>query len=603
MSPKFYQPVLILLSALLVLALLVQPIAAQAAAPRATQAAQVQTDLLNEDFSDNSAGWTLGTEWQIGSATASPPPAFGNPDPGADHTPTGDNGVAGVLIGGNTSTILHPYYYLTSPVINANFPGAVTLEFYRWLNSDYTPYMNNQVEVWDGSAWVAIWQSGGSPGITDNAWNLQTYDLTPYKNAALQVRFGYTIGQAGVYIVSSWNIDDVRIFTPNTAPTANDEPYSLSEDNQVDVPAPGVLSNDSDPESDPLTAVLDSGPTNGSLDFNPDGSFIYTPTLNYYGGDSFTYYAFDGQANSNIATVYLLISPVNDAPVAVADAYTTTEDTPLEIAAPGLLANDSDTEGQPLTAELVTFAEQGGIVIVLDGAFVYTPDPDYNGLDTFTYRANDGQLDSNVVTVTLTVNPVNDAPLVDAGADQAATEGQSVSFSGNFADPGLLLDIVTASAVTWDFGDGASMTGTLTPTHAYADDSLYTTVTLVVTDELGAVGSDWLVVTVANVAPVLAPLADASLNLGDPFTLALTFSDPGLLDAHTVVIAWGDGLTETLELAPGLLSLDLSHTYAAEGSFPVTITVTDEDGDIGSAAFTVNVARTSFFIHLPVILK
>ncbi len=166
---------------------------------------------FTETFASNAAGWTLDTEWQIGSATASVGGAVGNQDPAADHTATSDNGIAGVVIGGYPAKVLHGYYYLTSPPINTNVQGPVYLEYWRWLNSDYTPYMNNVIEVWNGSSWVQIWQSGPSPAIHDAAWGKFSYDLTAYKNPAMQVRWGFNIGSSGVFTVSSWNIDDVVI--------------------------------------------------------------------------------------------------------------------------------------------------------------------------------------------------------------------------------------------------------------------------------------------------------------------------------------------------------------------------------------------------------
>ena len=178
--------------------------------------------LFTEDFSDNSAGWTLGTEWQIGPAS----PSTGqytstNPDPGQDHTATSDNGVAGVVIGGNASTTLHPYYYLTSPVIDTNVSDNVSFEYWRWLNSDYTPYMQNNIQVFDGSTWNTIWESGPAPAITDDAWTYHSFDITSYKNSILQIRFGHQVGNGGVYTVSSWNIDDIAITTsPVPVPAA-----------------------------------------------------------------------------------------------------------------------------------------------------------------------------------------------------------------------------------------------------------------------------------------------------------------------------------------------------------------------------------------------
>lgn len=175
--------------------------------------------LFFEDFSDNSAGWTLDNEWQIGSAMTSAGQWVGsNPDPGLDHTPTSDNGVAGVVIGGNASTNIHPFYYLTSPVINTNVSEDVSFEYWRWLNSDYTPYMQNHIQVFDGGAWQTIWQTAGSPPVTDDAWLLQVFDISSYKNNDMRIRFGFNIGSSGVFTVSSWNVDDVLIETVSPIP-------------------------------------------------------------------------------------------------------------------------------------------------------------------------------------------------------------------------------------------------------------------------------------------------------------------------------------------------------------------------------------------------
>jgi hypothetical protein len=182
---------------------------------------------FSDGFSNNSKGWQLGNTWQIGSATASPLGASGNPDPSQDHTATSDNGVAGVFIGGNTvspGVFPGPTNFLTSPVINlSNVSGPVVLQFFRWLNSDFMPFMQNSVEVFTGSAWVRIWAS--QTAIEDAAWtNRETgqdptqFDVTVYKNANFRFRFGYQIRQVGAAIVSSWNLDDVRLVPSASCP-------------------------------------------------------------------------------------------------------------------------------------------------------------------------------------------------------------------------------------------------------------------------------------------------------------------------------------------------------------------------------------------------
>jgi hypothetical protein len=165
---------------------------------------------FEESFASNAAGWQLGTEWEIGPATASIGISLG-PDPGIDHSAGDDNGVAGVVLGGDTAPGVHPHYFLTSPPIDVSAAaGPVYLELWRWLNSDSVPFMENSIDVWNGSAWVTVWTSDDFLPITDFAWTKQVYDLTLYKNAALQVRFGYAV-VFDTFPVSGWNIDDVRL--------------------------------------------------------------------------------------------------------------------------------------------------------------------------------------------------------------------------------------------------------------------------------------------------------------------------------------------------------------------------------------------------------
>jgi len=190
-----------------------------------------------EEFSNNSQGWTFDsnspTVWEIGAATASGSSSSGfNPDPALDHSPGIENGVAGVVIGGNAPTSsVHPFKYITSPQINVSgIEGNVTLEYYRWLNSDYTPFMKNVIDVYDGSVWNRIWETGGSPGIADSEWTLQTFDITNIVDsissdpfASVQLRFGYDINSLNAISVSSWNIDDVKVFndvSPVPKPTS-----------------------------------------------------------------------------------------------------------------------------------------------------------------------------------------------------------------------------------------------------------------------------------------------------------------------------------------------------------------------------------------------
>ncbi|MEZ4297716.1 MAG: hypothetical protein R3B70_22355 [Polyangiaceae bacterium] len=165
---------------------------------------------FSEDFSDNSAGWILGTEWQIAPAKAGPNIGFAFPDPDTDHTPTADDGVAGVVIGGDPAPTPHGYYYLESPPFDtSSAAGSVVIGYYRWLNSDGHPNMHNRVDVWNGTQWITVWSSGDFHFET--SWTFQQHDLTAYKNPQMRVRFGFDMGQFAFGEFSSWNIDDILV--------------------------------------------------------------------------------------------------------------------------------------------------------------------------------------------------------------------------------------------------------------------------------------------------------------------------------------------------------------------------------------------------------
>jgi VCBS repeat-containing protein len=217
------------------------------------------------------------------------------------------------------------------------------------------------------------------------------------------------------YLLSDGTLTDtavvsITVTNVNDDPIAQNDVYTTTEDVTLSLPTLGVLDNDSDIDGDALTAVLDTNVTSGTLSLESNGAFIYTPTLNFCGTDGFTYQANDGSADSNIASVTLNVTCANDAPLAVNDAYTTTEEITLTVAAPGVLSNDSDVEGDGLTAVLHTDVVSGSLSFNSDGSFDYIPDDDFCGSDSFTYQASDVNGDSNIATVILNVTCVNDVP-------------------------------------------------------------------------------------------------------------------------------------------------------------------------------------------------
>jgi VCBS repeat-containing protein len=187
----------------------------------------------------------------------------------------------------------------------------------------------------------------------------------------------------------------------NQAPAAANDIYSTNQNTVLTVTAPGVLDNDTDGDGDTLTAVLDTTPSHGSLSLNANGSFTYTPDPGFEGNDTFTYHADDGINISNAATVTITV--LNTAPIAISDAYSTTEGAALTVPAPGVLSNDTDTDNDALTAVLDSNVTNGTLTLNANGAFTYTPAAGFVGTDSFTYHTNDGTDDSNVVTVTINI--------------------------------------------------------------------------------------------------------------------------------------------------------------------------------------------------------
>ena len=205
---------------------------------------------------------------------------------------------------------------------------------------------------------------------------------------------------------------------------ANDA-YVLDENTVLTVTAPtGVLANDTDIDGPSLLALLVGGPAHGALALNADGGLTYTPNANYSGADGFTYKANDGTLDSGVATVSLTINHVDRAPVAADDGYSLGENAVLTVAAAkGVLANDTDVDSSTLTAALVAGPAHGTLTLNANGGLSYTPNANYTGADAFTYKANDGTLDSGIATVNLTVNAVNHPPVLSGTlAGQATTD-------------------------------------------------------------------------------------------------------------------------------------------------------------------------------------
>jgi len=202
---------------------------------------------------------------------------------------------------------------------------------------------------------------------------------------------------------------------PNQAPVATDGLLTTVEDS----PASGTLGA-TDPDNNPLTYTLVSNGANGvvSMTNSATGAYTYTPNTNANGSDSFTFRANDGTVDSNVATVTVTITPVNDPPIASngsASVITGSSTT-------GTLAA-SDIDSSTLTRTIVQNATKGVVTITntTTGAFTYTANVGATGTDTFTFKASDGELDSNVATVTVTIEPVTCAAATDVTSQVSVT--------------------------------------------------------------------------------------------------------------------------------------------------------------------------------------
>jgi VCBS repeat-containing protein len=371
------------------------------------------------------------------------------------------------------------------------------------------------------------------------------------------------------------------------------------------VAKPGVLVNDTDPDGDSLKAIKVSNPSNGTLNFlKSDGSFRYTPNAGFNGTDtdSFTYKAKDGTLDSNVATVTITVKFVNDPPKAKNDSYSTDEDDVLTEPAPGVLANDTDADGDPLTAIKVDNTSNGTLTLNSDGSFTYKPNLNYNGPDSFTYMARDGTADSNVATVTITVNPVADPPIADAGPDQTVDEDITVTLGGSnsFDTEGENLsyqwDQIAGRPVSLSDPQAANPTFTAPSSVGSGGESL--TFQLTVTDEEAAQATD---TTIVNVTLPLAngpPNADAGVDqtVDEDITVTLDGSNSFDPDGDNLSYQWNQVTGPSVTLSDPTAdkpTFEAPFVESTGESFTFALTVSDTSGLQATDTTVVNVTLPS----------
>ncbi len=397
-------------------------------------------------------------------------------------------------------------------------------------------------------------------------------------------------------ILNSWSLTFVKSFT-------------VAANSSLIIGAPGVLCNDtkfnsgnySNPGS--LSAVQWSNPAHGSVTGNSDGSFSYTPTINYFGTDSFTYKANDGTFNSNAATVTIVVTSINVPPIANNDSYSISEDAVLDIAAPGVLTNDTDANGDTLTALLVAGPSHGSFMFNANGSFRYTPVLNYNGTDSFTYRTFDTKTYSATTTVNLTINPVNDSPTdINLSSTTIAENQPSGSTVGNFSTA----DIDTNDTFTYTFMTGTgsadnasfSITGNALLTNTtlnYEAKSIYN-IRVRSTDLGGSYFDKTFTIKITNIneAPTGISLSNAIIiehkAIGTTVG-TLTSIDPDGDTAFTYTLVSGTGSTDNncFTITGNTLQSAAILDYTSSNTYSIRVQTMDLGGLVYQQVFTIYV--------------
>lgn len=366
----------------------------------------------------------------------------------------------------------------------------------------------------------------------------------------------------------------ITVVAPNTKPLANDQVVSVTEDTPKAIVLTGT-----DAEGDVLVYFIVTPPTHGSL--TGSGSNItYTPTLNYTGPDNFTFRVNDGIYNSDlVGTVTINVQPVNDPPVANNQSVTVTEDV-----AKAVTLTATDVDGNPLTYTIVTPPTNG----VLSGSapnLTYTPNLNFNGSDSFTFKVNDGTVDSNIATVSLTITPVNtDPPIAD---NQSITLQEDVptpiTLTATDPDGDALTYIIVVQPLHGTLtGTGANLTYTPTLNYNGADSFTFRA-------NDGSLNSN-----IATVSITINPVGDVPVANNQSVTLAedvvtpitLVGSDPD-----------GDVLTYTILTPPAhgvLTGSGANRTYTPDLNYNGTDSFTFfvNDGTTNSNTATVSITIT-----------
>ncbi|TWU42564.1 Ig-like domain-containing protein [Novipirellula artificiosorum] len=427
--------------------------------------------------------------------------------------------------------------------------------------------------------------------IANNADGTITY--TPDANYHGSDSFTYTLadGNGGVDTGTVM----VSVTPVNDAPVAVDDDYVVDQDMSLVVPASGVLANDSDVDADTLSAAIVGDPSHGDVWLGEDGSFTYTPEDGFYGQDSFTYRVQDSSLVSDTATVTIMVNRVNSVPVANDDSYDVDEDQPINVATPGVLGNDRDDDGDPITANIISGVSHGQLNLNQDGSFNYTPEANFAGTDSFSYVANDGFGNSDQAIVTLTVNSVNDVPTAESQSIVLPEDdSKPVTLQGSDLDGDTLTYTVTIGPTHGTLA-GTAPALTYEPAANYSGlDSFTFTVSDGIAESAAATVS--ISVTSVNDAPILnQPIDDLDVtedSADSVIDLTGMFSDIDASDLVTLSVqANSNSSLVTASLLDNVLTLDYQPDQ--NGTATVTIRGTDGSGAYAQDSFLVTVTAVN----------
>jgi len=448
----------------------------------------------------------------------------------------------------------------------------------------------------DGDTLAIVAVGGAVNGTVARAAGVTTF--TPSAGFSGLASFTYTVTDGAVTAIGTVTI---AVDSTNTPPIAVDDTATTAEDTGLGITTATLLANDVDPDPDVLTVTAVGNPVHGSV-VQVLGLVTFTPDPNYNGPASFEYTVSDGFA-TDAGLVTITVTPVNDAPVAVADSATTDEDTGVGITAAALLANDTDGDGDTLDVSSVSNATNGSVLLVL-GNITFTPAANFSGTAGFDYTITDGTTTATA-HVTVTVNAVDDVPVaVDDAGFTDEDLGIFVDVLTNdtgLGDGGISIALATppahgtatAGATNFLYIPAANYNGTDTFTYTITDTDGDTSAPATVTINLNAL----------NDAPV-ANSQTVNTNDHTPVTITLTATD---VDSPSVTFAIGTAPTGgTLGAITPINGFSASVVYTPTGAFSGAdgFTFTATDGTATSAAatvgITVNLVRPTVTTVFPV---